>query len=185
MRTPTFAAAFFPVVLTASLLVAQETPEFPGPQKEHEWLKQFVGEWETEAQSVAGPDMPAMTCKGTMSSRMLGGFWVISESEADLQGTTINAVQTIGYDPQTKKYVGTWVDSMMNHLWKYEGTVDETGKILTLQAEGPSFVAAGKTAKYRDVYEFKSPDEIVTTSQMQGDDGQWIAFMTGLAKRKK
>jgi hypothetical protein len=44
---------------------------------------------------------------------------------------------------------------------------------------------AGKLAKFRDVYEFKSQDEIATTSQMQGEDGKWITFMTGTAKRKK
>ncbi len=97
----------------------------------------------------------------------------------------MTAIQTLGYDPKAKKYVGTWVDSVMDHMWKYEGTLDPEGKVLTLEAEGPSFTGDGKTAKYRDVYEFKSKDEIATKSEMLGDDGKWVNFMKGTVKRKK
>ncbi len=173
------------VLAAASVASAQAPPDMPAPQKEHEWLHQFVGEWESESEAVVGPDQPAMKCTGSMSSRMLGGFWMVSEQKADLLGTELNCIQTIGFDPQSKKYVGTWVDSMMNHMWKYEGSVDETGKILTLEAEGPNFTQPGKTAKFRDVYEFKSADEIAISSSMLGEDGKWANFMTGHAKRKK
>jgi len=178
----------------AAAAVAQETPEFPKPQKEHDWLRQFVGEWESESEASFGPDQPKMKCQGTMSSRMLGGFWVVSESKgswgvsdskADTPGTAMNAVQTIGYDEKSKKYVGTWVDSMVNHMWKYTGAVDDTGKILTLEAEGPNFLAAGKTTKFRDAYEFKSKDQIIATSSMLGEDGKWVTFMNGNIRRKK
>ena len=176
-------AAFVALMLCfSSLSYAQE---FPKPQAEHEWLKQFVGEWETEALAPAAPGQPEMKCQGTIKSRMLGEFWVVNESKAEMPGVSVTAVQTIGYDPEKKVYIGTWVDSMMNHLWKYEGSVDETGKILTLAAEGPNCMADGKLAKFRDSYEFKSKDEIAVSSQMQGEDGKWITFMTGSAKRVK
>lgn len=179
----TIAAMVFSLsVLASSAIFAQEPAK---PEKEHEWLKQFVGEWDSEAEGTAGPGQPAIKCKGTTSSKMLGGLWVVSESKADVMGTQIHSVQTIGYDPKTKKYTGTWVDSMLNHMWKYEGTVDSTGKIITLEAEGPSFTEEGKTGKYRDAYEFKSKDHIVATSSMLGEDGKWVTFMTGNMKRKK
>ena len=167
-----------------SRVSAQEFPKLPGPVKEHEWLHQFVGEWESDMESAMGPGQPAMKCKGTMNSRMLGGFWVISESKADMMGQTMNGIQTIGYDPAKKKYVGTWVDNMMNLMWQYEGSVDSTGKILTLEAEGPNFMAEGKTTKFRDAYEFKSKDHIVATSSMLAD-GKWMTFMNGNIRRKK
>jgi hypothetical protein len=184
MKSGLIALMAFVVLVAVSTLPAQAPPKFPGPEQQHEWLRQFVGEWESEAEGTAGPGQPAMKCKGTMRSRMLGGFWVISETNAEMMGTTMNAIQTIGYDPAKKKYVGTWVDSMMNHLWKYEGTVDATGKTLTLEAEGPNFFAEGKVTKFRDAYEFKSKDHIIATSSMLGDDGKWITFMTGNARRK-
>jgi hypothetical protein len=166
-------------------LPAQEVPQFPQPTKEHQWLQKFVGEWETTAEGKMGPDQPVMTCKGTSTSRMLGGFWLITENDNEMMGMKINAMQTIGYDSTKKKYIGTWVDSMLNHMWEYEGSVDESGKKLTLEAEGPNLMAAGKTAKFRDAYEFKSPDHIEVTSTMQGDDGKWVQFMVGQLQRKK
>lgn len=171
-------------LITGSWVSAQQ-PEMPKPQKEHEWLKQFVGEWDSEAEGVAGPGQPAVKCKGSMSTRMIGGFWMVSEIKGDMMGTPIHAIHTVGYDPKTKKYVGSWVDSIMNHMWKYQGEVDATGKILTLEAEGPNMTAPDKTSKYRDVYEFKSKDQIFMSSQMLGDDGKWIQFMTSNIQRKK
>lgn len=96
----------------------------------------------------------------------------------------MSGIQTIGYDPAKKKYIGTWVDSMMNHLWRYEGTVDGLGKTLTLEAEGPNFMGDGKMATFRDVYEFKSADHIAVSSMMLQQEGQWITFMTGDFRRK-
>lgn len=163
---------------------AQAPPQFAGPEKEHQWLQKFVGQWETEAKASMGPDQPPMECKGTMNARMLGGFWLVSEIKAEPAGMPMNALQTIGYDPAKQKYVGTWVDSMMNHLWLYEGSVDPSGKILTMEAEGPNMMAEGKLTKFRDTYEFKSADHIVSTSSMLDENGKWITFMTGHSKRK-
>jgi hypothetical protein len=56
---------------------------------------------------------------------------------------------------------------------------------LTLEAKGPNFMTGGEETLFRDVYEFKSKDEILATSQMQGPDGEWITFMTGTSKRVK
>jgi hypothetical protein len=165
-------------------IAAQEQPEFPGPEKEHQWLKQFVGQWNTTSKGSMGPDQPPMECSGTISSRMLGEFWVVNEMKADVMETTMTGIQSIGYDPAKKKYVGTWIDSMGHHLWTYEGNVDQTGSKLTLEAEGPNSMAGGKTTQFRDTYEFKSADHILVTSSMLGEDGKWTTFMTGEAKRR-
>ncbi len=164
-------------------LWAQE-PEVPKPVEQHQWLHHFVGDWDTLQEGSAGPDQPPMKCKGTMKSQMLGEFWVVNELQGDMMGTPMKGIQTIGYDEDKKKYVGTWVDSMMNHMWNYEGSVDSTGKILTLEAEGPNFMVPGKKTKFRDAYEVKSEGLIVATSSMLGEDGKWIVFMTGTMTRQ-
>ncbi len=178
-------AILIPMFCIATQLVAQTPPPAAVPQKEHELLKQLAGEWESESEGTAGPGQPATKCNGTVQTRMLGGLWAISDWSLDMQAAPMQAVQTIGYDPKTKSYVGTWVDSMMNHMWKYVGSVDATGTILTLEAEGPNFLLEGKMTKFRDVYEFKSADHIVATSSMLGADGKWITYMTGNMRRKK
>jgi hypothetical protein len=173
------------VFASAWVLQAQEIPKFPKPEKQHEWLQQFVGEWDTESECIMEPGKPAVKCKGTESARSLGGFWVLSEGKGDMMGVTINYVLTLGYDPQKKKYVGTWVDSMTSHSWKYEGSVDADGKVLTLETEGPCPMAPEKTTKFKDVTEFKSKDHRVFTSKMLGDDGKWTTIATVTAHRKK
>ncbi len=139
---------------------------------------------DTDSKANMGPGQPQMECKGTLSSRKLG-FWVMNEMKGDMAGSPMIGIQTIGYDAKTKKYVGTWVDSMTDFMWKYEGTVDKSGKILTLEADGPSFVEPTKQTKFQDIYEFKSADEMLITSKMLGSDGKWTTFMSGTAVRKK
>ena len=162
---------------------AQDAPKPPTPQKEHEWLKQLDGEWETEAEMVMEPGKPPVKNKGVMSTRSLGGFWSSSEVKGDCGGTPFTGVMTLGYDARTKKYVGTWVCSMCDYLWKYEGTA--AGNVLTLETEGPNPADPGKTVKMRDTIEVKDKDHTVMTSSMRGEDGKWVTFMTMTSKRKK
>jgi len=126
------------VTMVAGGTWARGQPKLPAPQKEHEWLKQLEGEWITESEAVMAPGEAPVKFKGTEVVRSLGGFWTISEIKSDFMGTPVTGVMTLGYDSQKKKYVGTWIASMDGHLWKYEGTVDDSGKVLTLNTEGPS-----------------------------------------------
>lgn len=170
---------------TPGFVLGQEAPVMPKPTQEHLWLQKFTGEWTTESEAVMGPDQPPMQCSGTLSSRQLGGFWVLNEMKGEMSGVPMTGIQTIGYDEGKAKYVGTWVDSMTAFMWKYEGSVDQSGKVLTLDADGPNFMGDGKLTKFQDIYEFKSADEMLITSRMLGDDGKWVTFMSGTAKRVK
>ncbi|TWU04623.1 DUF1579 domain-containing protein [Stieleria varia] len=163
----------------------QESPAMPKPTQEHEWLVKFVGEWTTESKATMAPDQPPMQCTGTLTSRKLGGFWVLNEMKGEWSGDPMTGVQTIGYDEGKQKYVGTWVDSATAFMWQYTGNVDATGKVLTLEADGPNFMGDGKLTKFQDIYEFKSADEISMTSRMLDANGDWVTFMSGAAKRVK
>lgn len=172
------------VALQMNTLLPAQISELTVPEKEHQWLQQFVGEWDTDSEGSMGPDQPPMKSSGTTRTRMLGEIWIVSEIQVEMQGSKMHAVQTVGYDPVRKKYVGTWIDSMINHMWKYEGTVDAAGTRLTLEADGPDFVVANKTTRYRDAYEFKTKDHIVATSSLLTDDGKWVTFATGNYRRR-
>lgn len=149
------------------------------PQQEHHWLQKLVGEWTYEGECNMGPDQPPAKSTGSEVVRSLGGLWVLCEGQGEMPGGGLaTTLMTIGYDPRQKRFVGTWVGSMMAHLWLYEGTLDAAGKVLTLESEGPSMTGDGKLAKYRDVIELKSDDHRVMTSHLLGDDGQWHLFMT-------
>jgi hypothetical protein len=172
------------VLLLAGSVRADEQPKLPAPVKEHEWLKQLVGEWVTESEATMGPGQAPLKSKGTEVVRSLGGFWTLGEMKSDMMGTPVTGIMTLGYNPETKKYIGSWVCSVDGHLWKYEGTLDASGKVLTLNTEGPNMAAPGKMAKMKDVIEIKSKDHRVLSSYMQGDDSKWIQIMTMNARRK-
>jgi hypothetical protein len=160
------------------------------PQKEHRWLEKLVGDWTSESKASMGPGQPEETLRGTESVRSLGGLWIVAEGQGEMPGGgTATMIMTLGYDPTRRRYVGTWIGSMMDYLWLYEGELDAAERVLTLSAEGPAMseeapATPGKLAKYRDVIEFKSDDHRVLTSHMQADDGQWHQFMRADYRRK-
>jgi hypothetical protein len=156
------------------------------PQKEHEWLQKLVGEWTYEFEAACEAGKPAEKATGSESVRSLGRLWVLCEGRGEMPGGGMaTMLMTLGYDPQKKQFVGTWIGSMMTHLWVYDGALDAAEKVLTLNAEGPDFSVEGKMARYRDVIELKSDDHRVLTSHVLGEDGTWSQFMTGHFYRKK
>lgn len=149
------------------------------PQAEHHWLQKLVGNWTQETEAVMEPGQPPVKFKGTETVRSLGGVWTIAEGQGEMPGGGIGlTVMTLGYDPQRKRFVGTFVGSMMTHLWVYDGALDAAGKVLTLDTEGPAMSGDGKMAKYRDAIEFVDDNHRLLTSQVQGEDGGWTHFMT-------
>ena len=84
-------------------------------------------------------------------------------------------MMSLGFDPQKGRFVGTFIGSMMTHLWIYDGALDASGKALILDAEGPNCTGAadGKLAKYQDIIEWQSDDHRVLRSRMLGEDGTW------------
>ena len=157
------------------------------PQKEHQWLQKLVGEWTYEADATMEPGKPSEKFKGTESVRSLGGLWILAEGQGEMPGGAIGTtMMTLGYDPQKKSFVGTWIGSMMTHLWRYEdGALDAAGRVLTLNAEGPSMSGDGTMAKYQDVIEFKSDDHRTLTARILRADGTWHQFMTVHYRRKR
>lgn len=154
------------------------------PQKEHAWLQQIVGEWTYDGACNAGPDQPPMKSEGTTSVRSLGGLWIVAEGQGEMPGGgPATTIITLGYDP-AKGYTGTFVGSMMTHLWLYNGEMDGANRVLTLNCEGPSFSGDGSMANYQDVVEIVSPDHWILRARVQGEDGAWTEFMETHYRRK-
>lgn len=161
-------------------------PMPPPPGEHHEWLQRLVGEWTFETEMSMGEGQPTMTSVGTDTVRSLGGRWVLCELAHEIPGMgKMSAVLTLGYDAEIGKYQGTWVDSVTDHLWVYEGTLDPARKTLTLEATGPNMMDPSKgDTKYRDAMEFKSPDHRTLTSSALVD-GEWVQYMTANYHRVK
>jgi hypothetical protein len=159
--------------------------QLPEPQQQHRWLQKLVGEWTYEHESVCEPGKPPAKFTGTDSVRMLGELWVLCEGKGNMPGGgTGTTLMTLGYDPAKQRFVGTFIGSMMTHLWPYDGQLDAAGKVLTLDSEGPSFSGDGKMTKYQDLIEFIDDNHRTLSSQTIGEDGKWQRFMTAHYYRK-
>ena len=157
----------------------------PEPQKEHKWLRKLLGDWTFESE-VSEAGKPSDKCAGAESVRALGDLWVVGEGTGDMPGGgTAKTVLTLGYDIQKKRFVGTWVGSMMTNLWVYDGYLDENSNKLTLESEGPDMSGSGKSARYRDIIEFASDDHRILRSETLGEDGKWTQFMVMHYRRRK
>jgi hypothetical protein len=156
------------------------------PTKQHKWLEQLLGDWTYESDCMMGPDKPREKFKGTESVRSVGGIWVIGEGQGEMPGGGMaTMIITLGYDPRTERFVGTWLGSMMTHLWVYDGELDAEGKALSLYAEGPDFCNEGKMAKYKDVITIKGDGHRTLTSHGLGEDGKWKEFMAAEYRRTR
>jgi uncharacterized protein YndB with AHSA1/START domain len=170
--------------LTAHVLASPAPcPGASPPTPEHGWLHRLLGEWRYETECSMGPGQPVERATGTERVRSLGGYWVIGESEGQMPGGgTARWTISIGFDPAAKRFRGSFIGSMMPHMFVYDGKLEEDGRTLTLDTEGPAMSGQG-TARYRDVVEMRGEDERALTSLVQGEDGNWTPFMTSVFRR--
>lgn len=155
------------------------------PQKEHRWLDKFIGDWSFEAQARMAAGQPVETFRGKEHVRSLGGLWIVAEGEGEMPGGGIaTTLMSLGYDSANRRYIGTWIGSMMSYLWVYDGKLDAAERVLTLDAVGPSFGTDNKLAKYQDITEFKDDGLRIMTSRILTDNGTWQEFMTAQYRRQ-
>ena len=157
------------------------------PQKLDPWLQNLIGEWTYEVQDLSSAAKSTEPVRGMETVRHLGGIWLLFEGRGDVPGAGIGtSLMTLGYDPEKGSYIGTWMGSMMSHLWLYErGALDAAQKVLTLESEGPSFTGETKTSKYRDFMEVLDAERRVLASEVLGGDGTWQRFMISNYRRRK
>lgn len=156
------------------------------PSKEHDWLRKLVGEW-TYEMDAAEPGKPSQKVTGTESIRAIGDLWIQAEANGEMPGGAgpATSITTLGYDPDKKRFTGTWIGSMMTHMWLYDGSLDPAGKVLTLNSEGPSMANDGTMADYQDVIELESEDVRTLTARIKQENGSWQPFMTMTFTRRR
>ncbi len=156
--------------------------DLPQPGTEHRWLQRLVGTWRTEGECAAPPGETPTQMTGTERVRSLGGLWILAEGEGEMPGGGVaHSLMTIGFDPAQGAFVGTFVASMMSHLWIYRGRLaDDT---LTLDCEGPDFGTPGRMARYQDIIALQGDAGRTLTSRMQMVDGSWQQVMAARYRR--
>jgi hypothetical protein len=135
--------SFSAVLLPIALLAAQQMPK---PQAEHQRLSQAVGTWDAAIETV-GLDGELHRSRGVSVREMgPGDFWILDDFQGEMNGVPFIGHGALGYDPQKKAYVQSWV-SMTPMLMVFTGTFDEAGKVLTMTGEGPGIDGTPITMK--------------------------------------
>lgn len=164
--------SFSALLLTTVLLAAQEMPQ---PQAEHRRLAQTVGTWDASIQTV-GMDGKLHESKGISVRRMgPGDFWVIDDFQGEMNGVPFTGHGALGYDPQRHLYVQSWI-SMTPMLMVLTGTLDGTGKVLTMTGEGPGI--DGTPIKMRNVTTWTGADASTLEVFVVLPDGSETKSMT-------
>jgi hypothetical protein len=147
----------------------------PKPTDEHEWLAQIVGEWTYRSESTM-PDGTVYVAEGRESVRRFGEYWVIAEGEWEKpDGGVDRSITTLGFDPATGRFVGSFIGTMMTHFWIYDGELDEGRTTLSLHSDGPAMDGSGGVQRYKDVIGLNG-EERTMTAWMLADD-TWQQFM--------
>lgn len=152
-------------------------------ERAQQWLRQLVGEWDSEAEVWHEPGSAPQHHSSRDSVRVLGS-WIVWEGKTIVDDTPYQVLMTLGYDQGKGGIVGTWIDTFQNHLWIYEGTLDESGKVLTLETEGPSPEDPLKTSRYREMLEFKNADLREHQAYVLRD-GEWFRIARITSRRRQ
>ena len=161
----------------------QDMPPMPKPGPEHEILKMDAGTWDAVVEMFAAPGQPPATSKGTETSALMGGLWLVSEFKGDMMGSPFEGRGIFGYDLTKKKYVGVWVDSMSAGIAHVESTYDATTKTMTGTMEAPDM--SGKVSKMKETTVYKDPNTRVFTLFTPGPDGKDAPMMRITYTRRK
>ena len=150
---------------------------FSAPTEHHEWLKKLIANW------TFTHECGDMSSKGSESVRAFSDLWIVGDGQGEIPGTddTMRMRVTLGYDPNTQRYIGTWIGGPMAQMFVYNGTRE--GDTLTLDTEGPSFEDPAKIVRYQDVYTFVDDHTRTLRSQKLEDDGSWTVFMNATYTR--
>ena len=156
--------------------------EFPQPTPEHAKLMENAGDWNVESTFYMDPSQPPMKVDAKETIEAFGPFWTSGVYSADMFGHPFQGRSTLGYDPNQKCYVSTWIDTMSSTFFKFTGNF----KGDTLEMTGTGWdCQMNCEAQYRTTEEHKSPDERVFEMFVTMPDGNEMKMMTHVYRRAR
>ena len=169
------------IAFAASAAKAQE----PGPQlkDEHKLLQKDVGTWDATVKLWPVANAEPVESKGTEKNELLpGGLWLVTHFEGDFGGMKFVGVGTMGYDPEEKKYVGTWIDNMTPHLMVTKADYDAKTKTFTGKSESRD-PATGKLLPTKSISRYVDDNTRVFEMYTPDPDGKEFKMMEMTCKK--
>ena len=148
------------------------------------FFKQLVGNWKTESKFWMDPSQPPMTTLGKATSQLImGGRFLQSEFTGDFMGMPFQGLGIDGYDRVQEKFVSVWMDNMGTMIMKMEGSLDDSGKILTMTSEYIDPMTR-KPSKMKTVTTIVSDTEHKFEYFTPGPDGKFFRGMEMIYTRQ-
>ena len=154
----------------------------PGP--EHKALEVLAGTWSAQGRVFTKPDADPWRIKGTMVSRfILGGRYLESEWQGQIQKQKFWGRGLDGYDNVKKLHFSQWIDSMNTGVSLSQGEASEDGRVRTLYTEvlDPE---TGKMMKQKSVTRIRGYNSYSYESSYVGEDGTESKMMEILFTRE-
>lgn len=147
------------------------------PGAPHKAMQNLVGTWNSTIKMYETPGAPPTETKGKSTfTSVLDGRYIQEHAEGNFNGMPFNGYGTFGYDNVTKKYVGSWIDSMGTGIMRSTGTSPDEGT--TINWEGTSSdPLAGKEQTYHSMMKMVNKDEYHFEMSGPGPDGKEIKMM--------
>ena len=143
---------------------------------EHQKLAQCVGTWDARLEGLGMDGKPQVSAGVSVQKLGPGGFWLLDDFTAEMMGMQFTGHGALGFDPEKKVYVQSWIDSTTPMLMVFTGTFDKDGKVLTMSGMGPGM--DGKPVKMRNVTTFASADSMTFEMFAPGPDGKEMKMLT-------
>jgi Protein of unknown function (DUF1579) len=124
-------------------------------------MEPLVGSWKAKVLFWQDPTKAPQESEGTMTRKWIMGGRILQEDfDGKFAGADFKGLGLMGFDPQKKKYVGTWVDSMAPSISVMESVYDAKTKTFagTMDEIDPQ---TGKKVKARDVLRIVDNDHQV------------------------
>lgn len=151
--------------------------------EQHQLLHALIGDWtfESKCKGPDGQEMPPSI--GRAHGKAYGGLWVsVDMTSQDGEHSWVSQMN-LGFDPTKQTFIGSFIASMMSHLWIYEGSYDPATRTISLDTQGPKFDGSPGLAPYRDHIRFIDDDTWQLRSEAPDDDGKWVQFMDAIYRR--
>lgn len=155
------------------------------PGAQHKQLEGFVGSWDAKVKMWAKPGAPPTESTGSSEAKMvLGGRFVEESFNGNFMGQPFSGMGITGYDNVTKKYVGTWADTMSTGVMMSKGTADASGKVITMTSSMPD-PETGKMMPIKETMHITDADHHTFEMWSPDESGKMFKMMEITYSRKK
>lgn len=167
--------------------MADQMMKYGTPAREHELLKNYVGEWDVAISAWRSPGSAPETSQGSMRAALLfDGRFLQADFDLMMGGMKARGLEIIGYDLFKKAYTTFWIDSWSTGFVTTSGTLDAAGRVLTETGAYPDVLTDGKTQQaIRNVTTFLGDGKFKFEMFMAMPDGREHKGMELVCTRKR